>query len=75
MDLVSMMKSKGVRPDEVVYNSLLDGCSKAGELGISFEIFNSMNQDDIKPSTISYNSLIDGCVRAGDIRSAWGLLD
>jgi len=33
------MKTEGVKPDEVLYNSLLDGCSKNGQSEKAFQFY------------------------------------
>lgn len=57
------MKNRGIKADEVLYNSLIDGCSKNGRIDVAFKLYNEMLSDNIKASTITYNSLIDACVR------------
>lgn len=62
------------KPDEVLYNSLLDGCSKAGKLDLAFQLFHQMQTEGLSPSTITFNSLIDACVRANQIQEGWKVL-
>ena len=40
--ILDIMMDKQVKPDEVLYNSILDGCSKCGKLDLAFEIYNTM---------------------------------
>ena len=60
------MKLRGIKPDEVLYNSLLDGCSKNGQINLAFSIYDLMVDEGISPSTVTYNSLIDSCVRTNN---------
>ena len=69
------MKTKGIHPDEVLFNSLLDGCSKNGKIDLAFQIFRQMQTELIPASTITFNSLIDACIRSENDARAWELLD
>lgn len=65
LNLFELMKTKLIQPDEILYNSLIDGCSKNGKIDISFKLYQEMlGNKQIIPSTITFNSLIDSCVRA-----------
>ena len=37
--LFELMKTKNIQSDEVLYNSLLDGCSKNGKLDLAFKLY------------------------------------
>jgi len=51
-------KSKTNKIDEVLYNSLLDGLYKAGELEVCLKVYEYMKEDDIKLSNVTYSILI-----------------
>jgi pentatricopeptide repeat protein len=68
------MKSRGIKADEVLYNSLLDGCSKNGRIDLAFQLYDEMMRENVRASTITYNSLIDACVRSNHINKAWEVL-
>lgn len=65
------MSSNNIIPDEVLFNSLLDGCSKCAIKYLLIKVYKQMIKMNIQPSSVTYNSLIDGYVRCGDIKSAW----
>lgn len=69
------MKSKGIKADEVLYNSLIDGCSKNGRHDLAFKLYEQMKSEKIRASTVTYNSLIDACVRNNQSSQAWEVLD
>ena len=70
------MKKKSIIPDEVLFNSLLDGCSKNSNLTLAFKLYQQMiSEYEISPSTVTFNSLIDACIRSNDMSKAWGVLD
>jgi pentatricopeptide repeat protein len=37
--LLDTMQNQNIRADEVLYNSLLDGCCKANELDLAFKVY------------------------------------
>lgn len=45
LELFAQIKVRGLKTDEVLYNSLLDGCSKNKNLTKAFEIFEAMQAD------------------------------
>mmetsp|Transcript_29299 Transcript_29299/g.28463 ORF Transcript_29299/g.28463 Transcript_29299/m.28463 type:complete len:86 (+) Transcript_29299:1055-1312(+) len=67
----SKMKTLGIQPDEILYNSILDGCSKNGQADKAFAFYEMMQKEGVKPSTITFNSLIDACVRSGRMKESW----
>jgi len=38
-DALQRMQARGIKPDEVLFNSLLDGCSKAGKVDDAFKLY------------------------------------
>lgn len=74
--LDAMRHSSTTQPDEILYNSLLDGCSKAGKLDLAFQLYNQMQAEGsgIIPTTVTFNSLIDACVRADQLQEGWRVL-
>lgn len=56
--LVNEMEKAGIKADEVLYNSLLDGCCKAGEVEIALLVYQNMRTLGIKPSNVTFSILI-----------------
>jgi pentatricopeptide repeat protein len=52
------MKSQGILPDEVLFNSLLDGCAKAGAADLAHQVYSEMRKVGIKPSNVTFSILI-----------------
>ncbi len=69
------MQKRGLKPDEILYNSLLDGCSKSAQIDLAFDLYEQMLLEGIKPSTITFNSLIDACVRCNNLHKGWEILE
>jgi pentatricopeptide repeat protein len=75
-EVLARMRERGVKPDEVLYNSLLDGCSKNNQMAKAFEIYQMMLEEGtVKPTTVTFNSLIDCCVRCNVQSRAWQLYE
>lgn len=58
-------------PDEIVFNTLLDGCSKNEKIREIEIVTDIMIRCGINPGTVSYNSIIDGYVRCKEFWKAW----
>ncbi len=52
------MEQQGIQADEVLYNSLLDGCCKANEVEMALKVYENMQALQIKPSNVTYSILI-----------------
>jgi len=61
--------------DEVVYNSILDGCAKTGNLEKAALIYNDMKAKNISRSNVTYSILIKLYSNARQEDKALGLLD
>lgn len=58
--LLREMDNMKVQPDEVTYNTLVQGRCRAGKVEEARQILDEMNRRGIKPDHISYNTLICG---------------
>lgn len=56
--MLNEMESAGIQADEVLYNSLLDGCCKANEVTMALKVYQNMRILKIKPSNVTYSILI-----------------
>ena len=52
------MEKDGITPDEILFNSLLDGCCKANELDLALKCYQNMMSYGINPSNVTYSILI-----------------
>lgn len=58
-DMLREMEEMGqVRPDEILYNCLIDVCVRFRDLNRAIEVFNQMKLHDAKPSSVTYGILI-----------------
>ena len=54
------MKSEGISPTIITYNSLLDTFVKAGKMDIVWKLYDAMLNDNIKADPYTYSILING---------------
>jgi len=71
-DLFSEMKSKGkVKPDEILYNCLMDACVRYRDTYKAVAVFNEMELMEINPSAITYGILIKAYGQANQLDNAF----
>eukprot|EP00427_Karlodinium_veneficum_P021290 CAMPEP_0169119782 /NCGR_PEP_ID=MMETSP1015-20121227/31748_1 /TAXON_ID=342587 /ORGANISM="Karlodinium micrum, Strain CCMP2283" /LENGTH=665 /DNA_ID=CAMNT_0009182701 /DNA_START=52 /DNA_END=2049 /DNA_ORIENTATION=- len=59
------IKARGLRCDELVYNTLMDGCVKANDVTAGVGLFEEMVQNGLRPSAITHSILIRLYQKAG----------
>ena len=64
------MKTVGIKPDEVLFNSLLDGCCRANLIDIGLMVYKNMMSLKIKPSNVTFSILIKIYGKAGNLEHA-----
>lgn len=52
------MKELNIKPDEVLLNTLLEGCTKKGKIDLALRLFEEMKSARIKPSNVTFSILI-----------------
>ncbi|KAJ4869011.1 putative pentatricopeptide repeat-containing protein [Raphanus sativus] len=55
-----MTKEKGLKPDLVTYNSLIDVYCKAREMDKAYKLIDKMREEDVTPDVITYTTIIGG---------------
>ncbi len=71
--LVNHWKSK-VRPNTVVYSTLIHGWAKENDAKRALAIFHQMQKEQVACNAVTYNCVIHACVRAGDMQGSLSLL-
>lgn len=57
LQVAEAIKARGLRCDELVYNTLMDGCVKANDITAGVGLFEEMVQNGMRPSTITHSIL------------------
>jgi len=58
LQVAETIKACGLKCDELVYNTLVDGCVKANDLSAGIGLFAEMTQLGMRPSSITHSILI-----------------
>ena len=65
------LNSKKMLRDEIIFNLILNGCSKKGDFGNLYRVYEEMLNNGIKPTNITMNTIIDAFIRNNEIEKAW----
>mmetsp|Transcript_2177 Transcript_2177/g.6630 ORF Transcript_2177/g.6630 Transcript_2177/m.6630 type:complete len:695 (+) Transcript_2177:77-2161(+) len=65
LQVAEAIKARGLRCDELVYNTLMDGCVKANDITAGVGLFEEMVQNGMRPSAITHSILARLYQRAG----------
>ena len=58
-NLLELMKKQNqVKPDEILYNCLIDACVRFNDVNRAVAIFHEMQISGVKPSSVTYGILI-----------------
>merc|ERR1719336_3266715 len=58
LQVAETIKACGLKCDELVYNTLIDGCVKANDLSAGIGPFAEMTQSGMRPSAITHSILV-----------------
>merc|ERR1719359_248472 len=64
------MKTHGTKASLVVLNTLIDACSRVGDMSSASRLFNDMEESKITPDLITYSTLIKGHCTNQDLEQA-----
>lgn len=70
-----MQEKCGLQPDEVAYNTLLDGCARQGLLERGMSLFRKMEASSTRPTCWTLSVLVKMANRAGDLDLCFELLE
>merc|ERR1719498_2365749 len=70
------MKKEGrMKPDEIMYNSLLDGCAQNGLFDEGLQLLEEMQREGVKPSNFTLSILVKLMNRARRLDQAFALVE
>lgn len=58
MLLDQMKKQSQVKPDEILYNCLIDACVRFRDVNRAVAVFQQMSMEGVRPSAVTYGILI-----------------
>merc|ERR1719188_310886 len=75
-DLLEQMKAEGkFKPDEIMYNSLLDGCAQNNLVDKGLKVLERMQREGVQPSNFTLSLLVKLMNRARKLDSAFSLVE
>jgi pentatricopeptide repeat protein len=69
------LNKNNILQDEVIYNLLLNGCSKKLDIKNLHRVYMDMINKNIKPNLITYNTIIDAFIRNKNTEKAFKIFD
>ena len=69
------LNKNNILQDEVIYNLLLNGCSKKLDIKNLHRVYMDMIKQKIKPNLITYNTIIDAFIRNKNTEKAFKIFD
>lgn len=60
LKMVKLSKAKGIKPDEILYNCIIDTCIKYNRCKQAETLFNDMKEAGVAPTKITYAIMIKG---------------
>jgi len=58
MDVLKKMQQRGIKPDEVAYNCMINGYAKKGMMGEALSTLENIHSKGIKPNVVIYNTVV-----------------
>jgi pentatricopeptide repeat protein len=75
-EILAEMRASGKhKPDEILYNSLLDGCAKEHRLEDAMTLYTEMKQANVMPSNFTLCTLVKLLGRARRIEQAFAIVE
>merc|ERR1719409_1839753 len=75
-DILNYMRQEGgVRPDEITYNSLLDGCAQNNLVEEGLKLLEEMQQEGVKPSNFTLSVLVKMMSRSRNLDGAFAIVE
>merc|ERR1719428_1679314 len=75
-EILAQMRAEGKhKPDEILYNSLLDGCAKEHRLEDAMALYEEMKQANVLPSNFTLCTLVKLLGRARRLEQAFAMVE
>merc|ERR1719424_631587 len=72
--LTKMRKQTSLKPDEILYNSLIDGCAQNSLYTEGMQVFDEMIQDGVRPSNFTLSILVKLMNRTRRVDQAFSIV-
>merc|ERR1719335_1495067 len=73
--LLSLMQRRGIKPDAILFNSILDGCAHKQMRALTEQVLRDMEAAGVAPSNFTLSILVKLYGRCADIEAACNVVD
>ncbi|GKD14731.1 pentatricopeptide repeat-containing protein [Tanacetum coccineum] len=73
--LFKNMMSRGIRPNTITFNVIIDGFGKSGNINSLLNMYEKMLEFGCRPDVITFTSILDGYCRIGDLHKGLEIWD
>lgn len=70
-----MKRNTRLQPDEIMFNTLLDGCARQGLYDRGMQVFDMMNKSEVRPSNYTLSVLVKLANRGKKLEKAFEICD
>jgi pentatricopeptide repeat protein len=71
IQLFTLMRKRGIKPDAILFNSILDGCARKQMRTLTEQVLRDMEDANVAPSNFTLSILVKLYGRTGDIERAF----
>jgi len=75
LKIVKLSKAKGIKPDEILYNCILDTCVKYNRMEQAESVYLDMKEANVNPSKITYAIMIRGYGNNQSLEEAFAIFN
>merc|ERR1719461_2211549 len=75
LQLLDLMQRRGIAPDAILFNSILDGCAHKQMRTLTEQVLQDMEAAGIAPSNFTLSILVKLYGRCSDLESAFRAID
>jgi pentatricopeptide repeat protein len=69
------MRKQGLKPNVMVYTSLMTGCVASKDVDEAFRIFETILKEGLQPTNYTFGVLANVCVKSGQLNRAYSLVE
>ena len=73
--LEQLQNDTDFKPDEILYNSIIDACVSFNEINKCLSIFEEMKKNNVQPSSVTYGILIKAYGQTNDLVKAFKIFE
>jgi pentatricopeptide repeat protein len=71
IQLFTLMRKRGIKPDAILFNSILDGCARKQMRTLTEQVLRDMEDANVAPSNFTLSILVKLYGRTGDVERAF----